>query len=94
MNLLKGMLSNCASKLWPKVSAVIPVPSEMKNAVRFICDLGLKLMAILGYDKFGLPNAAVDILPHLQRLFSRYRPQTPGQVIEDRRAPFELFQHS
>ena len=42
----------------------MPVPAEMKNAVRFICDLGLKMMTFLGYDKFALPNAAVGILTY------------------------------
>src|SRR6266704_875114 len=30
----KSMPSNCESRLWPRVSAVMPVPSEMKNTVR------------------------------------------------------------
>ena len=29
----------------------MPVPSEMKKAVRFICAKGLKLSSILGYDR-------------------------------------------
>jgi pyruvate,water dikinase len=62
----------------------------MKNAVRFICDLGLKLMTILGYDRFGLPNAAVVILPYFANLFSRYRPQASGPVNEGRRAPLSF----
>jgi pyruvate,water dikinase len=62
----------------------------MKNAVRFICDLGLKLMTILGYDKFGLPNVAVSILPYFANLFSRYRPQVSGPVNEGRRAPLSF----
>ena len=28
------MSSNCVSRLWPSVSAEMPVPSEMKKTVR------------------------------------------------------------
>ena len=37
VSFVKVMFSNCARRLWPRVSAVMPVPSEMKKAVRFMC---------------------------------------------------------
>src|SRR3546814_9655815 len=65
------MFSNCANRLWPSVSAVMPVPSEIKKADRFICALGpSELVTILGYDRRDLPAASG---PH-SHLFSRSRP--------------------
>src|SRR3990167_8737546 len=82
------MVSNCASRLWPRVSAVMPVPSEMKKAVRFICTLGLKLRTILGYHG---PAFAGRKWLHCY-LFSRARPQS-AELPSPWRVCSELFQH-
>jgi hypothetical protein len=41
---------NCASRLWPSVSTVMPVPSETKNTVR----MGRSVMGRLGYRRCWL----------------------------------------
>ncbi|MNH30569.1 hypothetical protein D3C79_908710 [compost metagenome] len=87
--LLNGMVSNCARRLCPSVSAVIPVPSEIKKADRFICALGLKLVRILGYDRFGLPNIVFGILTYFPGPGHK-RPAKP-ELAGGRP---ELFQHS
>jgi hypothetical protein len=51
VSLVKLMFSNCASRLWPSVSAVIPVPSDMKNAVRFIASGTLSQETVLSYSR-------------------------------------------
>ena len=71
----------------------MPVPSEMKKADRFICAMGLKLVTILGYDRFGLPNAIVTTSSAFSLIFQVQATSARPVPRGIRRRP-ELFQYS
>ena len=65
----RGLNSNCARMALPKVSAVMPVPSEMKKTVRVCMGVALSMRSVgvqarAGWRRLQSPNYQIEFRPH------------------------------
>src|SRR5690606_21080649 len=78
------MFSNCESRLCPSVSAVIPVPSEMTKAVRFMLEaLNKRSFFGLGYQTRVIRKRQSGIVAYISHADQTVKPALPTYSPND-----------